>query len=64
VWKGIEAKVTLTTTDGKVTGWTVSGRGVYPLATDDWASMAGKWFTWTGKPVGPGSQFSLEAKSE
>ncbi len=64
VWKGIEAKVTLMMTDGKVTGWTVSGRGAYPLATGDWASMAGKSFTWTGKPVGPGPQFSLEAKSE
>jgi hypothetical protein len=49
VWKGIEAKVTLTTTDGKVTGWTVSGRGVYPLATGDWASMAGKSFVYPGR---------------
>ncbi len=64
VWKGTEAKVALTMTDGKVTGWTVSGRGAYVLATGSWASMAGKSFTWTGKPVGPASQFSLEAKSE
>jgi hypothetical protein len=64
VWKGTKAEITLTMTDGKVTGWTVSGRGAYPLATGDWASMAGKSFTWTGKPVGPASQFSLAATSE
>ena len=36
-WKGTEGKVTLTMTDGKVTGWTGSGRGTNLLATGGWA---------------------------
>ena len=36
-------------TDGKVTGWTGSGRGVNTLATGDWAKLAGKGYTWTGR---------------
>ena len=63
-WKGTEGKLTLTMTDGKVTGWTGSGRGANTLATGGWASMAGKSYTWTGKSVGPASQFSTEATPE
>ena len=63
-WKGTEGKVTLTMTDGKVTGWTGSGRGANLLATGGWASKAGASFTWTAKSVGPASQFSIEATNE
>jgi hypothetical protein len=42
VFKNDEAKTALTMTDGKVTGWTASGRGVDTLATGDWASMNGR----------------------
>ncbi len=63
VWNAAEAKLELAMADGKVTGWTVSGRGIYPLATGGWASMAGKPFTWTGKTIGP-AQYSFETKSE
>jgi len=58
-----EGNLTLTMTDGKVTGWTGSGRGVTVLATGAWAPFAGK-YTWTGKSVGPASQFALEIKPE
>ena len=37
---------------------TVSGGAA--LATGSWASMAGKPYTWTAKPVGPMGQFSIE----
>jgi hypothetical protein len=40
--KETEGKLTLTMTDGKVTGWTGSGRGVNTLATGDWGKLAGK----------------------
>jgi hypothetical protein len=64
VCKNDEAKLTLTMTDGKVTGWTASGGGVDTLATGDWASMNGKRFHWTAKSVGPGSQFIIESTNE
>ena len=64
VFKNDEAKLALTMTDGKVTGWTASGGGVDTLATGDWASMNGKRFHWTAKPVGPGSQFIIESTNE
>lgn len=58
-----EGKLALTMTDGKVTGCTGSGRGVNTLATGDWAKLAGKGYTWTGR-CGPASQFTAEAKDE
>jgi hypothetical protein len=63
-WKDAEAKLTLTMTDGKVTGWTGSGRGANLVATGGWASMAGKSYTWTAKSLGPASQFSIEVTYE
>jgi len=63
-WKTTEGKLTATMTDGKMTGWTGSGRGTNPLATGDLASMAGKSYTWTTKSVGPTAQFSIETKPE
>ena len=64
VFKNTEAKLTLTMTDGKVTGWTASGGGIDILATGDWASMNGKRYHWTAKSVGPGSQFTIESTNE
>ena len=64
VYKNTEAKLTLTMTDGKVTGWTAAGGGVDMLATGDWASMAGKRYHWTAKSVGPGSQFTVKSTNE
>lgn len=40
--------------DGKQAGWTLSGRGVFTLATGSLASLAGKSFTWVLKRAGPG----------
>jgi len=64
VCNNTEAKLALTMADGKVTGFTASGGGVDVLATGDWASMNGKRFHWTAKPVGPGSQFIIESTNE
>ena len=63
-WKEAEGQITLTMTEGKVTGWTGWGRGVNMLATGDWASLGGKSYSWTAKSVGPASQFSVESKQE
>ena len=43
----------LTMVDGKVTGWTASGKGVNLIATGSAASLAGKPYAWTAKPTGP-----------
>ena len=63
VWVRTEGKLALTMVEGKVTGWTASGRGAYPIATGSAASLAGKSFTWTIKSAGPG-QFTMEDKVE
>ena len=63
VWVRTEGKLALTMVEGKVTGWTASGRGANPIATGSAASLAGKSFTWTIKPTGPG-QFTIEDKVE
>ena len=59
VWQGTDGKLALTMADGKVTGWTGSGKGHLLLATGSAASQAGKSTTWTGKSTGPG-QFTIE----
>jgi hypothetical protein len=50
-------------TDGKVTGFTASGRGTLRLVTGDAASLAGKSVTWTAKTSEPG-RFKVELKAE
>jgi hypothetical protein len=64
VWKTTDGKLALTMTDGKMTGWTGSGRSTIALATGAWASMAGKSFTSTAKSVGLTAQYSIETKFE
>jgi hypothetical protein len=49
-----EGKLTAVMTDGKVTGVTSSGKGSYPIATGSWSALAGKSFTYSSKPTGPG----------
>jgi hypothetical protein len=49
-----DGTISLTMTDGKVTGWTATGKGRYPLATGSAAALTGKSFTFTAKPTGPG----------
>jgi hypothetical protein len=61
VWQGTEGKLALTMTDGKVTGWTGSGKGVNVIATGSAASSAGKPYAWTAKSTGPGT-FTIEGK--
>jgi hypothetical protein len=54
VYQNTGGKLSLTMTDGKVTGWTASGKGTNLVATGTAASLAGKSYTWTAKPTGPG----------
>jgi hypothetical protein len=63
VYQQTEGKLTLTTADGKVTGWTFSGKGHWLMATGSAASLAGKSYTVTAKSTGPG-QFTSESKME
>lgn len=63
VYQATEGKLALTMADGKVTGFTASGRGSYPMAIGSAASLAGKSFTWTAKSTGPG-QFEIDGKGE
>ena len=61
VYQESDAKMALTITDDKVTGWTSSGKGTWLVASGSAASLAGKSTTWTAKPTGP-KQFTLEEK--
>jgi hypothetical protein len=63
VYVQTDGKLALTMTDGKVTGWTASGKGPWAIATGSAASLAGKSATWTAKPAGPG-EFTVEDKLE
>ncbi|MGO9423507.1 hypothetical protein [Roseiarcus sp.] len=61
VWQGTEGKLALTMADGKVTGWTGSGKGANLIATGAAASLAGKPYTWTAKSTGPAT-WTIESK--
>lgn len=63
VWRHTEARLALTTDrDGKVTGWTASGKSTLPLATGSAAGEAGKSTTWTVVPTGY-RQFRVDVKT-
>lgn len=59
----IEGKIALIMTDGKVTGTTASGKGVYTMATGTATTLAGKTFTYSTRPTAPG-QFAIDVKVE
>jgi len=63
VYQDTEGRLALTMTDGKVTGFLATGGGSWPMAIGSAASLAGKSYTWTSKPTGPG-QFAVELKVE
>jgi hypothetical protein len=56
-----EGKISLTITDGKVTGSTGEGTGIYSVAVGEAASLNGKSFSWTTNTTGPG-RFQIEVK--
>ena len=61
VYVNTEMKNTLTMVDGKVTGFVITGRGYYPVATGVAAPFQGKTYSYVGKP-GPGpGRFVLES---
>ena len=49
-----EGKLELAITDGKVTGFTASGKGRWPTASGTAASLAGKSWTWKSWAAGAG----------
>jgi hypothetical protein len=61
VYVGAGGNLTLTMTDGKVTGFTASGKSTAVVATGSAASMTGKTDNWMAKPTGPG-QYVVESK--
>ena len=48
-----EGTLTCVTKDGKVVGWTASGKGVFTLVVGGATELAGKSFSWTSRPTGP-----------
>jgi hypothetical protein len=61
VYQNTAGTLALTMTDGKVTGFSASGKGDEKLATGSLAALAGKPYTWTVKPAGP-VQYTVEVK--
>ena len=45
--------LTFQMTDGRVTGWTASGKGRSTMASGTASSLAGKAYSWTARPTGP-----------
>jgi hypothetical protein len=58
-----EGKLAPIITDGKVTGVTGTGSGRYVMAVGSSSSLAGKSFTHSSKPAGPG-QFEIDVTRE
>ena len=54
VFQMTEGKIALTMAEGKVTGFTASGKGRVPFASGGAAAWAGKTFSWESKGVGFG----------
>ena len=57
-----EGKIALTMTDGKVTGFTASGKGRFPTATGTAASLAGK--SWTCRRRAMEGEATLDVTSQ
>ena len=53
-YQDTEGQESLTITDSKVTGFTYSGKGRWPIATGSAASLAGKTYVLTVKSIGAG----------
>lgn len=56
-----DGKISLTITDGKVTGSTFTGRGRITMATGAASSLQGKTYSYAGQTTGPG-QFTVDVK--
>jgi hypothetical protein len=63
VYVQTEGKVAVTYVEGKMTGFTASGKGRIAVATGGAASQAGKVTTWTVAPTGP-RQMTVEEQIE
>jgi hypothetical protein len=63
VYQNTEAKLALTITDGKVTGWVASGKGHYQMATGSASVLMGKSCSYIAKPTGP-HEFTADTKCE
>lgn len=64
VYQTTEGKIAVTMTDGKPTGFTASGKGVYKAGYGPDASpYAGKTYTYTVRATGPG-QSVIESKND
>jgi len=63
VYVQTEGKVAVTYANGKMTGFTASGKGRIAVATGDAALEAGKVTTWTVAPTGP-RQMTVEEQIE
>jgi hypothetical protein len=53
-YENSETKLALSVSDGKVTGFTGTGRGRYTMATGTAAALKGKTYTFSFRTTGPG----------
>jgi len=62
-YQNTEGKLALTMTNGKVTGFTGTGRGHYTMATGAAAAWNGKGYSFTFATTGP-SSFVVDVKMD
>lgn len=62
-YRQISGQRTYVLKDGKVVGWTATGKAIYNLASGGFAAYAGKSFTWSARSTMPG-QFAIETAME
>lgn len=63
-YKGSGGELSLTMADGKVTGFTASGKGTNILVTGGWGKGMPPNYHWTAKPDGPAGQFIVNSVNE
>ena len=63
-YKGSGGELSLTMADGKVTGFTASGKGTNVLVTGGWGKGMPPNYHWTARPDGPAGQFSVDSTNE
>ncbi len=63
IYSNSEMKNTLIMVDGKVTGFSSSGRGTYSLGTGAAAALTGKGYTYVSKSIGF-NQFLIETTND
>lgn len=59
-YRQLTGQRSLVVQDGKVVGWTATGKSVFTLAAGTFSAYAGKTFSWTAKSTAP-NQFVIDS---